>query len=267
MTLVHTKPTSPYLNNYVENFYNFDNEENIPPYYIYPSGSIILTINNDTAIERQKLKTIIRRSPLQKTSAMVIGPFKEKQKVEYLGKVDVFTIVFQSYGFFKAFGSASYYLNNQVIPNFKPNKEFGDLCKLLMSLTDPSKRFELMEEYLLENMSDETLPLIDEALKLLHEDSNLPIREIAASLKISSKTLIQKFKKYLGLTPSSYKNVLRFRKITTSNENHLTQLGYDLGYFDQAHMINSFKKITQEAPMKFLKKENITDSNEILWMQ
>ncbi len=81
------------------------------------------------------------------------------------------------------------------------------------------------------------------------------LKDFNASLSISQKGFIQKFKKYYFLTPNQY---IRLNKVNraihlmkNTNTSKLTSIGLDSGFYDQAHFINVFKKFSGKTPGAF----------------
>lgn len=85
---------------------------------------------------------------------------------------------------------------------------------------------------------------------------------------ISSRTLENKFKDYIGITPKKYASMLRLRKALEYIQYHqkhqnLTRIAYDLGYYDQAHFARAMKSFTGFSPKQLDFDELfIPDSNE-----
>jgi AraC-like DNA-binding protein len=84
------------------------------------------------------------------------------------------------------------------------------------------------------------------------------IRKFCDELQIHKSTLEKNFKLGTGYTPKQYARIIRFNfllnRILFSRMN-LTESSYEMGYFDQSHMIRDFKKITGTSPSDFIKKK------------
>ena len=78
--------------------------------------------------------------------------------------------------------------------------------------------------------------------------------------KITSKTLENKFKNFVGLTPKQYALIIKLRALSetiyyNNNIESLTSLSYDYGFFDQSHFIHSFKSLLGISPGKMQKED------------
>ena len=84
------------------------------------------------------------------------------------------------------------------------------------------------------------------------------IRDFCTSFGMHKSTLEKKFKDATGLTPKKYANLIRFNFLVhklLNSESSLTESVYELGYFDQSHMIKDFKKVIGITPKEFLQKK------------
>jgi len=93
--------------------------------------------------------------------------------------------------------------------------------------------------------------------KTIKNKGSILIKDFCSSFGIHKSTLEKNFKHETGLSPKQYSNLIRFNNLLNSmlfNSLNLTKTGYDLGYFDQSHMIKDFKKIVGFSPTDFLNK-------------
>lgn len=86
------------------------------------------------------------------------------------------------------------------------------------------------------------------------------VSDVAASEKIHVRRLEQLFYEYIGMSPKLV--ISRFRiqeaadRLRKSPDMRLTELSYELGYSDQAHFTNDFRRIIGCTPSEYLKKQN-----------
>lgn len=64
------------------------------------------------------------------------------------------------------------------------------------------------------------------------------------------------FRRYAGITPKDYRRILRYKlslyHLAKDPEADLAGLACDLGFFDQAHFINEFKRFHGSTPTQFI---------------
>ncbi|MBC8182113.1 AraC family transcriptional regulator [candidate division KSB1 bacterium] len=72
------------------------------------------------------------------------------------------------------------------------------------------------------------------------------------------------FSKFIGITPKQYLKTIRFQlslhKKAQNDKLNITELAYESGYYDQAHLINEFKSLTGQTPKQYFDK-NISFSD------
>jgi AraC-like DNA-binding protein len=81
------------------------------------------------------------------------------------------------------------------------------------------------------------------------------IRKLCNELGVSNKSLIENYKTHIGLSPSKFNHLLTINKAMHLIAKHpncsLTQLAYDLNFYDQSHFIHIFKTMTHLTPKTF----------------
>jgi len=91
------------------------------------------------------------------------------------------------------------------------------------------------------------------------------INSIADQHGITSRYLNKLIFQHTGLSPISFHKIRRFQyslKLVARNDQPLTSIAYESGYFDQSHFIKEFKSFTGLTPSAYLK--NISPVNQLL---
>lgn len=121
---------------------------------------------------------------------------------------------------------------------------------------DPVAAVRAVEEFLLK-ASRGVLPdtRITTGVRLLQGESKPAMDRLSQTLCLSNRGVRKLFNKTLGTSPKQYANLARFnqaiRKIALQPQMSLTQIAYDLGYFDQSHFNREFKKYSGITPKAF----------------
>lgn len=93
--------------------------------------------------------------------------------------------------------------------------------------------------------------IIEEFLKV----KDINIMEFCKTNQISLKKLERIFKKYIGITPKGFKEIIRFEQspkdVLYSSDSSLTDISYKHGFYDQAHFGKVFKNYTNYSPRNF----------------
>ena len=145
------------------------------------------------------------------------------------------------------------------------------LHQQLLEAKDPGRQIALLESFLVQKlMQGEKRALridkVGHILKSMAKDpAVVKINAIATKHGITSRYLNKLIFRHTGLTPISFSKIKRFQfslKLIARNDQPLTAVAYDCGYFDQSHFIKEFKSFTGLTPSAYLK--NITPVNQLL---
>jgi AraC-like DNA-binding protein len=96
--------------------------------------------------------------------------------------------------------------------------------------------------------------LVLSALSLIHKSKGtIRIKDLAQQLFTSQSPLEKRFRHAVGTSPKKFASIIRLKHaIQHFADNHsLTALGYEAGFYDQAHFIKEFRSFTGETPAAF----------------
>jgi AraC-like DNA-binding protein len=84
-------------------------------------------------------------------------------------------------------------------------------------------------------------------------NGQVSIYELSKKNSTTVRQLERNFKKYIGLSPKEYSNIIRFqhalRLIKNSRQNRsLLDIAFECGYYDHSHLSNEFKRNTGHSP-------------------
>ena len=96
--------------------------------------------------------------------------------------------------------------------------------------------------------------------KILRSKGQKNLRELAAELGISSRSLERNFFQHTALKPKQFARIIQFQssliQLSVKDYNKLTDIVYENGYADQSHFIRVFKSFTGKIPSRFISEEN-----------
>ncbi|MDF3014277.1 MAG: hypothetical protein K0Q78_2481 [Cellvibrio sp.] len=130
----------------------------------------------------------------------------------------------------------------------------------LAELTQVSQRLMLIDNWLLElaNKTNANTGLIQQLLPQLILTQQ-PIEQLSAHLPISRRQLERKFQLEVGFSPNQLKQLHRVKVartlISQRPEQSLTDIGQDAGFYDQAHFIRHFHRITGQTPGEYRQRK------------
>ena len=93
---------------------------------------------------------------------------------------------------------------------------------------------------------------------MLHK-GNISVDQLLHRTGVSAKYLDSLFKKQVGLTPKAVCNIIRFNHFVSWQKAHpeenYTAGGYETGYYDQSHLIRTFRQYTQQSPKAYFNSD------------
>jgi AraC-like DNA-binding protein len=140
------------------------------------------------------------------------------------------------------------------------------LHERLAALRDPSQRFELLEHALLQRL--DTSPNGHGAVRvalnvLMRTQGRAKTRDIASTVGLSQRHLIELFESRVGLTPKLFGRVRRFLNVVRQSQGGTTtdwaQLATECGYFDQSHLIRDFSAFAGVSPAEYRRQAEHLD--------
>ncbi len=152
-------------------------------------------------------------------------------------------------------------LNNTAYPLQDLLPELADLAMdETLKQTPPSQIIDKINSWLTNQTKEPFENHIVSAFisETVNKKGSIVIKDFCTSFGMHKSTLEKNFKQETGLSPKQYATLIRFNyllnKMLFSGTN-LTETGYEMGYFDQSHMIKDFRKITGISPGEFLEKK------------
>ncbi len=202
--------------------------------------------------------------------AMVLGQTIEPFYIQPMGYVNSFAVRFYPYGFANFVTTPIKNLVNKETPiellfGEVPAKE---LEQKIIQATDTKERIEIIEDFLLNKLKNETT--IDNIVKstvdaILSTKGSTPINIILKEDISKRRQLERKFLKQIGISPKQLGKVIRLQAalklLLNQQSKNLTQIAYDSEYYDQAHFIKDFKEFTGTNPKSFLGNEKMALSS------
>lgn len=133
------------------------------------------------------------------------------------------------------------------------------------SLQTAQNEYHIMEAcnaFLNRNLYVETVDKrIAYSLAKIRSGEILNVDKLSKDLNLSSTTIRTLFNNHVGITPKELIKIYRFQralKAGTLDEQNLTKLSYELGYYDQAHFIHEFKDTLGITPLQYFSNKKLT---------
>lgn len=197
----------------------------------------------------------------------IFTPLRETiLRVTQIGPVHRIVIVFNPLGIFQFFRDVDFtrYVLNF---NFLEQQELDQLFKE----KNPEQLTFLLDQMLLQRFHKYENSVLECALRqILSDHSGLTIENLSQTLSISRRHLNRLFQTHFGVSVKRFCNIVAFRKAITakiSENSHisLTELAYEYGYADQAHLSKNIRAFTQKAPRLFFAQGKKLGDEDIFW--
>jgi AraC-like DNA-binding protein len=214
---------------------------------------------------------VIFEKDLSSVSGVFTGKFSRTLK----GRSQVFGVKFNP-GCFRPFLKApASSLTNRTVPVKRIfGKHVDGLEALLVSLQNEDAMIEAAEAFFLPRLPgsdkrlDETITLASGLVRRILEERDIKtVDDLVDRTGIGKRTLQRIFGEYVGATPKWV--IRRYRlhelveKFNSGGKMDWADLALELGYFDQAHLINDFKSIVGYSPVQYQKSVRKTAPSQM----
>jgi AraC-like DNA-binding protein len=152
------------------------------------------------------------------------------------------------------------------------DKSISELEDKVFQSKTVAEKIEKVEAFMLQrivklNQNKDYLLFVAIVEHIKHCRGEVRFDAITDHFNVNYKKVERLFLFYLGITPKYYIRIIRFNA-TIHLQNHfenynLTQLGNEVGFFDQSHFIREFRSFTSLTPKKFFNKQ-LSSSEKVM---
>ena len=191
----------------------------------------------------------------------VAGLQTKPTNVESYGISKMLVVQFKTLGAFVFLKEPlHYYTDNYITLDSIFSQDADETWEQLQEAKTLNEKFLITENFLYRKLLTNKLPnkkLISTIEILFDKKPNVSINDICKQFNISRKHLNNLSKEYAGVSPKMLSSLNRLqttlKTISTSKTEKLTDVAYELEYFDQAHFNNDFKRFTNLKPTEYVK--------------
>jgi AraC-like DNA-binding protein len=264
------KPKNEILRKHINNYYIFQQEDKKEISYLtFPNPYSIVSVLNNVELKHFPNAIVAEFNSNKSLISDLTLSYRKPILIRYKGIIKEISICFKPLGL-NAFIEQSKEPISEKTPFF-PYVDYKEKMGKIINVTNTDEIILELESYLLSKLSNFEHPFLHQFINDVEINARTSIGELSNKYGVSQKTLIKHTKSHLGRTPSEFIKVVRFHKAMKEyfkNEKStlsLTQVGYAVSFFDQAHMIKDFKSLTGFTPRKFFKNLNPT-KGELNWI-
>lgn len=268
------KPQNMVLQNYIECFYTLQRHKTNSDitYLGFPSTHVFISSfkNAELVINKSTIKCSFKKK--ESIESLLIFDFNAWGQTQYEGETNEICIYFKPLGlnnFLK--GNFSAYTQKGIAP-FNFFEDYDVMMLKIMNLENNSDKIKALESYWLSKLNPFHHPFIKQTIdEITTNDTKLKVSDLAKKHKVSRPTFNTEFVKHIGMTPSQFIKINRFRKAlkiatTTATKEQLIDVAFLVEYFDQSHMAKDFKTLTGYLPRAFFSKISRIQNSQINWM-
>ena len=184
-------------------------------------------------------------------------------------RIGMIVVVLQPYAINLLTNIPAHHFTNTIRPLSEIwGRQGSRLEKAVLSTREVRARLELIQTFLIGKFQTAPDPIVKNSVDWMrsHPES-ASINELVAQLPIGERQLERAFKIQVGISPKLYANMIRMqyflRSIRQPGEENLTSLAYGSGYYDQAHLVRSFKNKSGITPSRYLQVRDFLALNFI----
>lgn len=227
---------------------------------LHPSGGMGIILNYGDALQFDGV--------LNNESCILDGTNTLSRKLRLKGAVNAVGIRFKPAGAHLLFSLPLNEIKNETISlahaMFKTPAEFYD--KLIEAQTFHLK-IAIIENWLCHSlrMNKNISNIVLESMRLIKNHKGLlPIKSVASQLDYNPRRIERQFNSQVGMTLKEYSHILRIEQarvyIKNNNNDSYAAIAHDLGYYDQSHFVNQFKKVEGVTPREY---SNISNKERV----
>lgn len=176
------------------------------------------------------------------------------------GKGTLYGTLFKPTRFYELYQQSLSQLTNKEIPISALFSNFNDTFnKQLHGVSDDSQAIKIIENAIAKlpkTLNTSSSELVDRIIEYAIENPDLPLEQIAKHFAISERSLHQHFHDLMGVgikwvTARDRLQKAMFIAAKSESKPNWTVVALELGYSDQSHFINDFKKIIGMSPSRY----------------
>lgn len=194
--------------------------------------------------------------------ALICGHITSFKDISAGPGTELFAISFQPHALRSILNVPANHFTDRSIDLLSIDTEYKYLHERLLEAADTMERIKMLEKHFSKMLANSNLrnhQMIGEVVTSFNHDPSMQLSNSAIS-GMSQRHIERLFLEHVGMSARSFQkisrlgNALRFIASSAS----LTEVGYESGYFDQAHFSRSFKELTGYTPKRY--RQEIIDS-------
>lgn len=254
---------SPLLAPYVKNYWAMENC--LPQGKVY-HHRIIPTGLPDLSFYLHNRPFISETGKSFESASTLTGQQKNYYNLSLTGRTTLFSVTFRPSGLAAFFPLPAKELFSLHVPlqQILATDVVRKMEDQLFEASTFIERVKIAEDFLIrllrKNTNDYPGKRIMASIERVNKSTgHITVDQLAKEACYSRKQFERVFAAKAGISPGQFLRVVRFQHAlhlgVGGYKQNLTQLSYHAGYYDQAHMINEFQKLSGLTPSEFFKND------------
>ncbi|MCF2505779.1 helix-turn-helix domain-containing protein [Dyadobacter sp. CY107] len=227
----------------------------------FPDGHPGIAFHFGDAFLQQDFHT---KAPIKHPESFIYGQVNHHFDLISGTKIGMLIVVFKPFGLSAFMKMPAKLLANQTLAlaEIFPQTA-GPLTDQVLGAQDHHARIEVIESFLMSQLAynKHDIRLVTACTKMIDNAcSPVPVRVLAEKLSVTERSLERAFDLHIGLSPKLYCRIARLQRYLKLRKNSpdmsLTVLGYEAGYYDQAHFIKDFSDLAGITPSQYDQNTN-----------
>jgi len=218
--------------------------------YLHPDGGVSVIFNYG--------QDLYFGNNLTPDGPFIDGANTQSVCLKLTGKISAVGIRFKPAGAYAFFSIPLHELKNQVFSCADINKQmFSRLYDLIPVLANDLACIRKIDKtlYSLLSVDRQVSAIIKGSISIMKRHKGaLPIRKLASSIGIDQRQLERICRSQIGITPvelSRTERISQARLLIKNTDGSLSNIAYDLGFYDQSHFVNQFKWVVGITPGEY----------------
>jgi AraC-like DNA-binding protein len=258
---------APELSLYIKHFLILENDTlNGVVHRLIPDGNPGIVFHYETPL----LQNAGGNTPyIQQPKSFIYGQVTKDAEFISNERIGMIVVVLQPYALNSLTNIPAHRLTNAICSLQEIwGKQGLALEKSVLSTREIRARLGLIEKFLIRKLQIAPDPMVKFSIDWMaaHPDSG-SIHELVAQLPIGERQLERAFKTHIGVSPKMFASMIRLQYFLKSmyrpGKTNLTSLAYGSGYYDQAHLVRTFKMKSGITPSRYLEVRDFLALNFI----
>jgi AraC-like DNA-binding protein len=254
-----TRAAHPRLSGYVREYTDYTESSAAPLCrQEVPSADVTLILSPSSELRLSDARGASRGAA--RHTSFVAGLHDRYALVEHGGFQEGVEVHLTPLGAHAVFGLPMHELTNRVIElDDLLGREAEELVGRIWELRGPEARFDFLDAAIAVRVARarQHSPGVAWAwARLRATDGRARVRALADELGWSHRRLIARFREQVGMPPKTIGRILRFERVARllleAETPRLSEVAYDCGYYDQAHLNRDFRDFAGTTPGEYL---------------